>query len=69
MHKLKLYSALALIVLVLIVVFQNTDPVVTRFLFISFVMPRAALLVLTFLFGATAGLLLSFVLVKKRPGK
>ncbi len=69
MVKLKLSAALALISLVLIVVFQNTDPVETHFLFITFTMPRAALLAITFLVGAVAGILLSFTLVKHLPKK
>lgn len=69
MVKLKLYAALALILLVLIVVLQNTQSVETRFLFVSVVMPRAALLAITFLVGLAAGLLLSFVLVKHLPKK
>ncbi|NQU40585.1 MAG: LapA family protein [Lentisphaerae bacterium] len=69
MIKLKLSAALALVLLVLIVVFQNRDPVVTRFLFTSFTMPRAALLVITFLVGAAAGILLSFALAKRAPKK
>ncbi|VGO16779.1 hypothetical protein PDESU_05371 [Pontiella desulfatans] len=69
MIKLKLYAALALILLVLIVVFQNTQAVETRFLFVSFTMPRAALLTITFMVGAVAGLLLSFALSKKTPRK
>ena len=67
MVKLKLYVALALILLVLIVVFQNSEPVATRFLFITFIMPRAALLAITFLVGAAAGILLAFGLVKHKP--
>jgi uncharacterized integral membrane protein len=69
MIKLKLIAALTLILLVLIVVFQNTEPVATRFLFITFTMPRAALLVITFLVGAVAGLLLSFGMSTKLPKK
>ncbi len=67
MIKLKLSAALILILLVLIVVFQNTQMVETRFLFVSFTLPRAALLSITFLVGTAAGLLLSFALVKHRP--
>jgi putative membrane protein len=69
MIKLKLSVALALVLLVLIVVFQNTEPVATRFLFIIFTMPRAALLAITFLVGAAAGILLSFGLTKHMPKK
>jgi uncharacterized integral membrane protein len=67
MIKLKLTAALALILLVLIVIFQNTQAVETRFLFITFTMPRAALLAIAFLVGAAAGLLLSFGLAKHMP--
>ena len=67
MIKLKLTAALALILLVLIVIFQNTQAVETRFLFITFTMPRAALLAITFLVGTAAGVLLSFGLAKHLP--
>jgi len=69
MAKLKLSAALALVLLVLVVVLQNTEPVATRFLFITFTMPRAALLAITFLVGTAAGLLLSFALAKNIPKK
>lgn len=69
MVKIKLSAALALVLLVLVLVFQNTDPVATRFLFITFTMSRAALLAITFLVGAVAGILLSFVLAKHMPKK
>jgi uncharacterized integral membrane protein len=64
MVKLKISAALTLIVLMLIVVFQNTEAVATRFLFITFTMPRAALLGITFLVGIGSGLLVSFGLAK-----
>ncbi len=69
MAKLKLYGALTLILLVLIVVFQNRQPVETRFLFITFTMPRAALLAITFLVGAAAGLLLALPMAKHKAKK
>lgn len=69
MVKMKIYIALALVLLALIVVFQNTEAVNTRFLFITFTMPRAALLAITFVVGTAAGILLSFGLIKRRPGK
>ena len=69
MVKFKLYSALALIILMLIVVLQNTQAVETHFLFVTFTMPRAALLAITFLVGMAAGLLLSFALLKHLPKK
>ena len=69
MVKVKLSAVVALIILVLIVVFQNRDPVATHFLFITFTMARAALLAITFLLGAVAGILLSFTLMKRLPKK
>lgn len=69
MVKVKLAAALALILLVLIVVLQNTEAVETHFLFITFTMPRAALLAITFLVGAAAGILLSFGLTRHKPKK
>lgn len=69
MIRLKPALALVLILLVLIVVLQNTQAVETRFLFVSFIMPRAALLAVTFLAGAAAGILLSISLTKRLPRK
>ncbi len=69
MVKFKISAAAALILLVLIVVFQNREPVETKFLFASVVMPRAALLGLTMLIGMAVGMLLSLSISKKSPGK
>lgn len=49
--------ALSLIV-VLIVVLQNTQSVETKILFVSFSMPRALLLAITLVVGIIAGLLM-----------
>lgn len=64
MAKLKLYSALALIVMILIVVLQNTEQVDTQLLFVTISMPRAALLAVTLLVGFAAGILVAVSLVK-----
>ena len=69
MVKVKLYTALTLILLVLIVVFQNREPVETKFLFATLTMPRAALLAITLLIGIAAGMLLSLGLSKKAHKK
>ena len=66
--KIKLGSIgllVVLVVLIVIVLFQNTETVTTKFLFVTFEMPRAALLMLTFLLGAAAGVLVAFL----RPWK
>lgn len=69
MARFKIYLALVLIVLVLIVILQNTAPVETKILFITITMPRAALLVITLLIGAVAGILAALGLGKKRTKK
>jgi uncharacterized integral membrane protein len=69
MKKVKLWTALVLIVLILVVVFQNRDPVATRFLFATIIMPRAALLTITLLIGVAIGILVSLGLSSHLPGK
>lgn len=46
------------LLIVVIVVLQNTESVETRVLFFSFTMPRALLLVITLVVGVIAGLLM-----------
>ena len=65
MKKAKLVIASVGIILALIIIFQNTATVETRFLFISIEMPRAALLGLTFVLGSLVGLGLSLGTFKK----
>ena len=55
MSKLKLYGAIASLILLTVVILQNTAPVETRFLFATVVMPRAALLACSLLVGLLAG--------------
>lgn len=71
MGRAKLVAALVLIVVVLIVVFQNTQPVETKILFVTLTMPRAALLAITMLIGIGAGILFSLgmSLKKEEPKK
>ena len=69
MVKLKLSTALAMIVIVLIVVFQNTELVETKLLFVTVTMPRAALLATTMLIGVAAGILVALGLSKRLPKK
>jgi uncharacterized integral membrane protein len=61
--------AVVLVLLVLIVVFQNREPVETKFLFASITMPRAALLTVTMLIGIAVGMLLSLGFSKKTSRK
>jgi len=69
MVKAKLIAALTLIGIMLVVVFQNTQPVETKLLFITFTMPRAALLAITMLVGVAVGILVSVILSTKKPTK
>lgn len=64
MHGAKKWVALAAIVLLVIVVLQNTAEVETKILFISVSMPRAVLLFVTALLGFVLG-----VLFQKRGAK
>lgn len=59
MNKAKIIIIAAVSTLVLIVILQNTESVETKFLFATMSMPRAFLLMLTFLFGFVAGLLVT----------
>ncbi len=67
MVKFKLYAAFVLIMLVLIVILQNTEPVITRFLFVTVTMPRAGLLGVTLLTGVAIGVLLALGLAHRKP--
>lgn len=58
MKSFKHWAVAVLLVIVIIVVFQNTDAVETKLLFATITMPRALLLILTLLIGVIAGLLL-----------
>jgi len=55
----KLWTAVALTLLVSIVVLQNTEPVTTEILWITVRMPLVLLLVTTLLAGVAIGLLIS----------
>lgn len=57
--KLKLVAVLVLAVLAIVLIFQNTQSVVTQLLFVTVSMPLAALLALTLLIGLTGGVLVA----------
>ena len=48
-----------------IILLQNTAPVETNILFMSFIMPRAALLFLTALLGFLCGVVLTLLVTRK----
>ncbi len=66
MAKAKLIIVLILVILAIIVVFQNTDQVETKLVFATVIMPRALLLFLTTLVGFAVGVLVALSLSKKR---
>lgn len=55
MRTIKTWGTLLLVLVLLIVVLQNTDPVRTLILFFPVDMPLALLLVITILVGVTIG--------------
>ncbi len=65
MPRVKLIGGAVLAVLVLIIILQNTESVETRILFISVVMPRAALLFMTLVIGFLLGVLASWRMSKR----
>ena len=67
MSKPRVISALVLVVVVLIVIFQNSAPVETRLLFVTITMPRAALLGITMLIGVAIGILVALGMSRKNP--
>jgi len=66
MKRLKLIGALTAVLLSVIVILQNTQPVQTKFLLVTITMPNAVLLGLTLLIGIAAGILVSLTLSGKR---
>ena len=62
MHRYKMITIAILALLGIIIILQNTDPVVTKLLFFSITMPRAILLMGTMLIGFALGVLVSFFL-------
>ena len=69
MKKAKIIIVAVIIVLSLIVFFQNTEVVVTKILFAKIEMSRAVLLLLTFGLGVVTGLIGSFLLKKSAGHK
>jgi len=69
MTKIKLSAALALTVLSIVLIYQNTAPVEIRFLFITMEMPRAVLLTMVLLIGIAVGILISLAMSGKAVGR
>ena len=69
MVRVKLIAGLVLVAVILVVVFQNKQPVETKLLFLTLTMPRAALLGLTMLIGIAVGILVTLGLSGRKPKK
>jgi lipopolysaccharide assembly protein A len=66
MKKLKLFGALTGILVIVVVILQNTQPVTTRLLFFTVTIPNALTIALALLIGVTAGILLTLTMSGKR---
>ncbi len=65
-NKIKIAAAAVVAILAIIVIFQNTEVVETRLLFITVSMPRALLLIVTLLLGVLLGLMTA-VRIRRKP--
>jgi len=68
MKKAKITIAVVISLLTLILILQNTQAVETKLLFMTVTMPRALLLLVTFVIGLAAGLIVMSFLMSK-PSK
>ena len=66
MKRMKLIGALTAVLLIVIVILQNTQPVETRVLFLTITMPNAVLIGFTLLIGLATGILIALTLSGKR---
>ncbi len=65
MKKVKTVIIIVLTFLVIIVVLQNTQPVETKLLFLTITMPKALLIIFTFLIGFASGVIAASLLRKE----
>ena len=69
MKKVKLIAIIVISIPAFIIFLQNTESVETRILFMKVAMPRAILLISTFLVGFVAGLITTSLLLRKSEKK
>lgn len=69
MRKFRLWGILLLVLVAIIVIFQNTQPVVTRFLFATVSMPNAAQIAIIFLLGFAAGMMTALGVTFRTRGR
>lgn len=65
MKKAKVIAIIVILLLALIVFLQNTQAVETKLLFLTITMPRALLLMLTFIMGFIGGLITASYILRK----
>ncbi len=65
-NKIKIAAAAVVAILAIIVIFQNTEVMETRLLFVTVGMPRALLLIVTLLLGWVLGLMTA-VRIRRKP--
>jgi uncharacterized integral membrane protein len=66
MKKVKLVGIVVFLVLAVIVIWQNREPVDTQILLVSVRMSRALLLILTFVLGALTGTFVAGHILRKK---
>ncbi len=69
MKKVKLVAIIVISILAFIIFLQNTESVETKILFMNVAMPRAILLILTFIVGFVAGTITTSLLLRKSGKK
>ena len=69
MKNVKVIIIIVISVLAFIIFLQNTESVETKILFMKVAMPRAILLISTFLVGFVAGLITTSMLLRKSEKK
>ena len=69
MKKVKLIAIIVISILAFIIFLQNTESVETKILFMKVAMPRAILLVSTFIVGFVAGTITTSMLLRKSGKK
>ena len=69
MKKVKLIAIIVISILAFIIFLQNTESVETKILFMKVAMPRAILLISTFLVGFVAGTITTSMLLRKSGKK
>ena len=69
MKNIKVIIIIVISVLAFIIFLQNTESVETKILFMNVAMPRAILLISTFLVGFVAGLITTSMLLRKSEKK